>query len=111
MGASILQFNLLLADTFIDCACFQWASGASITTIWGDQLYRALGRRETMKQVVNKAVLFSSLRFASAVISISKCCPLREALDQLGACQKVLEDRFKEEVFFLGQFTLIMHGQ
>ena len=58
-----------------------------------------------MKQVVNKAVLFSSLHFASAVISISKCCPLGEALDQLGACQKVLVDHFKEEVFS-GQFTL-----
>ena len=52
-----------------------------------------------MKQVVNKAVLFSSLHFASAIISIKKCCPLGEALDQLGACQKVLVDHFKEEVF------------
>ena len=78
----------------------EWASGESITAIWGDQLYRALGRRKTMKQVVNKAVLFSSLHFASAIISITKCCPLGEALDQLGTCQKVLVDRFKEEVNF-----------
>merc|ERR1712018_653234 len=78
--------------------------GESITAIWGDQLYRALERRKTMKQVVNKAVvLFSSLNFASAVISITKCCPLGEALDQLGTCQKVLVDHFKEEVALLVQ--------
>ena len=88
------------------------ASGESITAIWGDQLYRALERRKTMKQVVNKAVvLFSSLNFASAVISITKCCPLGEALDQLGTCQKVLVDHFKEEVNFWTIYTLTILSQ
>ena len=93
MDASILQFLVQIG------ACFKWASGEFITTICGDQLYRALqGRRKTMKQVVEKIVLLSTLHAASAIISVSKCCPLGEALDHLGACQKVQVDHFIEEV-------------
>ena len=94
MDASILQFFVQIR------ACFKWASGEFLTAICGDQLYRALqGRRKTMlKQVVDKIVFFSTLHFASAIISVSKCCPLGEALDQLGACQKVQVDHFIEEV-------------
>lgn len=79
-------------------ACFKLASGEFITAICDDQLYRVLGTRKTMKQLIKKIILFSSLHFASAIISISKCCPLGEALDQLGACRKVQVDHFVEEV-------------
>jgi len=82
-------------------ACFKLESGEFITAICGDQLYRALGTRKTMKQLIKKIILYSSLHFASAIISISKCCPLGEALDQLGACQKVQADHFLEEVALL----------
>ena len=91
MDASILQFHVL-----------QPVSNGRLGSPYGVTScteHSAEGRK-TMKQVVNKAVLFSSLHFASAIISITKCCPLGEALDQLGTCQKVLVDRFKEEVNF-----------
>ena len=61
-----------------------------------------------MKQLIKKIILFSSLHFASAIISISKCCPLGEALDQLGACRKVQVDHFVEEV---NHWTLDSYSQ
>ena len=87
-------------------ACFKLESGEFITAICGDQLYRALGTRKTMKQLIKKIILYSSLHFASAIMSISKCCPLGETINQLGACQKVQADHFLEEV---NQWTIIIN--